>query len=149
MLEIGLERLDAGVEVFCLHPAGVDLRGELGNAIRLERQVLLQGGDLGPEIVEESFVSNGLGGQLVLADAGAVELALEGLDPLVTGAEFGDLGFVACRAHRGLHGGELGAERRGFLGRLIEACLKILVGDDVLLPALVSAVLRSHEMSLP
>ena len=68
-------------------------------------------GDLGPEIVEESFVSNGLGGQLVLADAGTVELALEGLDPLVTGAEFGDLGVVACRAHRGLHGGELSAER--------------------------------------
>ena len=149
MLEISFERLDAGVEVFCLHPAGVGLRGELGNAIRLERQVLLQGGDLGPEIAEESFVSNGLGGQLVLADAGTVELALEGLDPLVTGAELGDLGFVAGRAHRGLHGGELSAERRGFLGRLIEACLKILVGDDVLRPALVSAVLRSHEMTLP
>ena len=111
LLQIGLERLDAGVKVFCLHAACVDLRGELGNAVRLERQILLQGGDLGPEIAEEPLVANGLGGQLVFADAGAVELALEGLDALVTGAELGDLGRVASGAHGGLQGGELGTER--------------------------------------
>ena len=140
-----LERCDTVLDLRTVGALGLELRRELHHPSGLLLELLLQDSDTVGQIRDDPFVLDRAAGQLVFADAGGLELALQGLDAFIARAEQRrGLRVIGHRGHR-LELGDLRPERVRLVDRLVQPRADVVVRRDLLVPIPVSAVFGTHH----